>query len=240
MKVALVCIAKNEDNYIQEWCSYHTKLGFDEIFVYQNNWRTDMVMNNVHKIEFDGEVRQTDSYNEFIKNHRDEFDWVAFFDVDEFLVLKKHSNVKDFISNYSRHRGIGINWVLFGDNGHMDVTNNEHSLIKRFTKRELGVNPHVKSIVNLRDSHKLVMGVHNPNHPIANTKGNLFDGPFNGELDDTIAQINHYFCKTKKEFEEKISRGRSDTLEVRTMDEFDVSNKNETDDFTAYNFYFKN
>ena len=36
MKVALVCIAKEEDNYIQEWIDYNKKLGFDDIIIYQN------------------------------------------------------------------------------------------------------------------------------------------------------------------------------------------------------------
>ena len=34
MKTALVCIAKDEDNYIDEWLKYHLKLGFSNIYVY--------------------------------------------------------------------------------------------------------------------------------------------------------------------------------------------------------------
>jgi hypothetical protein len=238
MKVALVCIAKNEDNYIKEWCDYHLKLGFDSIFIYQNNWRTDINLNNVHKIEFDGEVKQLESYNDFIKKERNNYNWVAFFDVDEFLVLKKHNNVKDFISQYSDYRGIGINWCIFGDNGHEEIDDNNYSLIDRFTRREKEMDQHVKSIVRLNNNN-LYMNVHNPNHPIVNTLGNEFTGPFNMEKDDSIAQLNHYFCKTKKEFEEKIKRGRSDVLFSRDMNEFDLYNKNEIDDFSAHNFYFK-
>ena len=37
IKVALVCIAKNEDNYIQEWITYNKLIGFDDIFIYQND-----------------------------------------------------------------------------------------------------------------------------------------------------------------------------------------------------------
>ena len=40
MKIALVCIAKNEDNYIKEWITYHKKLGFDDIFIYENDLDT--------------------------------------------------------------------------------------------------------------------------------------------------------------------------------------------------------
>ena len=36
MKCALVCIAKDEDHYIQEWVDYHLMLGFSDIYVWQN------------------------------------------------------------------------------------------------------------------------------------------------------------------------------------------------------------
>lgn len=39
MNTALVCIAKNEDHYIDEWLQYHFSIGFTKAFVYQNNWR---------------------------------------------------------------------------------------------------------------------------------------------------------------------------------------------------------
>ena len=38
MKTALVCIAKNEDHYIDEWIEYYLKLGIDHIFIYQNDF----------------------------------------------------------------------------------------------------------------------------------------------------------------------------------------------------------
>lgn len=34
MKVALFTLAKDEDNYIEEFLDYYIKLGFDDIFVY--------------------------------------------------------------------------------------------------------------------------------------------------------------------------------------------------------------
>lgn len=240
MKVALVCIAKNEDHYIEEWGRYHIKLGFDQIFIYQNDWLCSFEDERVTKLVLNGPTKQTEAYNSFIGNFRNEYDWVAFFDVDEFLVLKKHSHIKDFISDYSEYKGIGINWVVFGSNGHTEILDGEYSLLKRFTKRENGVDQHIKSIIKLKDNYNVTMYVHNPNHPIVNTNKNLFEGPFNLEKTDDIAQINHYFCKTRSEFEEKIKRGRSDTLEIRKMIEFDVTNKNDVDDFTAFDFYFKN
>jgi len=241
MKVALVCIAKNEDMYIQEWINYNKKLGFDDIIIYQNDWRCSIDEPNVITIDFDGVNKQREAYHHFIQNNYTKYDWAAFFDIDEFLVLKKHQNVKDFISDYLDYHSIGVNWVLFGDNGHQRV-NNEYSVLKRFTKRQKSINNHVKSIIKL--SSNIIMDVHNPfNKPSTDTNKRLFMGPFNENGDDDIAQLNHYFGKTKEEFTQKCNRGRADTplLEHRrTMKDFEAHNFNEVEDLTAMNFLYDN
>lgn len=236
MKVALVCIAKNEDNYIQEWIDYHKKLGYDDIFIYQNNWRCQIEEPNVIKIEYDGEVRQVSAYNDFIQKNKTNYDWASFFDVDEFLVLKKHKNIKEFIKDYQDFDGIGVNWVLFGDNNLTGDTD-DYSVVKRFTKRQLDVNEHIKSTIKLTDD--VVMSVHAPsNKMLCNTNKELFFGSFNRNTLDDIAQINHYFCKTIEEFIEKINRGRSDTFQKRTIDEFGGHNANDIEDITALKFMY--
>ena len=116
MKVALVCVAKNEENYIQEWIDYHLKLGFDDIIIYQNDWEYTIEQTNVFTKQVNGKGIQTIIYNDCIKENIGVYDWLAFFDCDEFLVLKKHDNVKSFLHDYNEHNAIGINWVLFGDN----------------------------------------------------------------------------------------------------------------------------
>jgi hypothetical protein len=234
MKVALVCIAKNEDNYITEWVNYHKKIGFDSIFIYENNWSCSIEDPNVTKIRFDGKPKQRESYNHFYENSND-FDWVAFFDVDEFLVLKKHKDVKDFLKDYEDYLSVGINWVLFGDNG-INHVGDDYNVIKRFTKRQIGVDPHIKSIVNLNRC-RAKMGVHSPQCKWVDPDKILNEGPYNKNGNDNIAQINHYFCKTKDEFINKIERGRSDNGKFRDISDFDPHNKNEVLDLNAYNFF---
>ena len=236
MKVALVCIAKNEDNYIQEWIDYNLKLGFDHIFIYKNNWNYELSHEKVTIIDFPGEVKQLSSYNTFIDNYHDKYDWAAFFDVDEFLVLKKHNNIKEFISEYSEYNSIAINWVLFGDNNLSEITNNNYSLINRFTKRQVGVNIHVKTITKLY-KHIRYQTPHAPNVEWVSPDKKIGHGNFNYEGNDNIAQINHYFCKTKEEFKMKISKGRSDTTMSRKIIEFEGHNFNDIEDKTAINFF---
>lgn len=236
-KVALVCIAKNEDNYIDEWIDYHKKIGFDDIFVYQNDWYYDIKSNNVKVIKYDGQNRQLYAYNDFIENYHDKYEWAAFFDCDEFLVLKKHESIKKFLDDYSNFDSVVINWVLFGDNGLEKINQNNFSVLERFTKRQNKVNPHVKSIVKLK---KGVMFVHNP-HVVdgiswVDANYNIGSGAINPSGNDDIAQLSHYFCKTKEEFDLKSNRGRADNGSGRTFEEFMSHNLNEIYDFTAFNF----
>lgn len=245
MKIALVCIAKNEENYIKEWIEYNKNLGFDKIFIYQNNWRCDLNDKIIRKIEFDGEIKQVPAYNHFIKKNKENFDWAAFFDVDEFLVLKKHNNVKNFIKEYKEFNGVSINWAIFGDNNLKKVENNNYSVLKRFTKRKKEVDSHVKSIVNLKKINKMKIHVPDPTiekkYYCVDTNYKTVAGPHNLDGDDKIAQINHYFCKTIEEYKLKCDRGRADAKNIKRNEiEFKMYNKNEIEDLYALNFYNKN
>lgn len=237
MKIALVAIAKNEDNYIDEWVDYNYKLGFDDIIIYLNNWRYDFKNKKVKTIEFDGHAKQMSAYNHFIQNNT-EYDWVAFFDVDEFLVLKKYNNIHDFINYYKNFNGIAVNWYLFGDNHQEKVIDNNYNVLSRFTKREEKPNVHIKSIMKLTKDLKMITP-HSSNKIIMSPEFKQISGPFNHSATNNIAQLNHYFCKTFEEFKLKVERGRSDTGGIRNLDEFHSHNKNEIEDLLALNFINK-
>lgn len=237
MKVALVCIAKNEDNYIKEWIEYHLKLGFNQIFIYENDWRCSLEHPNLTKIPFDGKSQQSNAYNNFINQNHQNYQWAAFFDVDEFLVLKKHKNIVDLLIEYENYNGLGINWVFFGSNG-LEKVEGDYSVIKRFTKREIKINHHVKTILKLNKG--ITMSIHSPDSSIVDTNKKSFSGSFNPKGDDNIAQLNHYFTKTKEEFILKVSRGRADNGTVRDLTDFNYHDVYEIEDLNAYNFFYDN
>jgi hypothetical protein len=239
MKVALVCVAKNEDLYIQEWIDYNLKLGFDDIIIFQHEWNYEIKHPKVKTYKIIGENIQVPTYNHFLKNYEGMYDWAAFFDVDEYLVLKKHNNIKSFISDYSMFNNIAINWVLFGDNNIGEFSESDSSVVNRFTKRQQLINRHVKTISKVSSKYTFVTP-HNTETMWVSPDNKLGSGPFNPEGKDEVAQINHYFCKTKIEFEEKIKRGRADTKKgqgIRTWQDFDNHNFNEVEDLSAKNFF---
>lgn len=238
MNVALACIAKNEDLYINEWLEYNLYLGFDKIFIYKNDWSFDIDSPFVETISVEGRGKQEVVYNHFLNRYKYEYDWVAFFDVDEFLVLKKHNNVKEFLNDYESFTAIGINWHLFGDNNQPKPTN-DYSVLNRFTRRGLKLDKHIKCIVkpNSIKSYK----VHSPDRDfIVDTDGNKFFGPYNENGKDDIAQLNHYFTKTIWEWQVKKERGRVSATKVeRTDSDFHSHNLNDVEDLYALNFFTK-
>ena len=236
MRVALVCIGKNEDSYIEEWVAYNNKIGFDHIFIYENNWRCNLDLPNVTKIPFDGEVMQVLAYNNFIKNYKDEYDYAAFFDCDEFLYLKKHNNIQEFLTEYDNEYGVGINWLMVGSDGKLDKPK-ENGVIKHYFGRDSKINIHIKSIINLKHDVYMV-SPHNSNRGFFDTNGKYLNSPFNhhGNLD--VAILYHYYLKSYEEWKMKCDRGRSDCNFKRLYNEWYETSNNDVIDYSVYNFMY--
>ena len=94
MRTLLCCIAKHEQRYIQEWIDYHLRIGFTAVKIYDNEdaqGTLDFVRRpNVQIVHFPGPVKQMQAYTDCL--NETSYDFIAFFDVDEFLVLKNIMN----------------------------------------------------------------------------------------------------------------------------------------------------
>jgi hypothetical protein len=236
MKVALVCVAKWEDYYLDEWLDYNHKIGFDKIIMYQNDWRTDIERPFLEKKEWDGRSVQLDIYNSFLQTDT-EYDWVAFFDCDEFLVLKKHNNVKEFIEEYGKHPVLSFNWFMFGSWGLKTRTSN--SLLRMFPNRNKNVDQHIKVMVK-RDSGNRFILPHNCEGPAMDTNGKLFNGPFNINGPSDVAYLNHYHNKTREDWMLRCERGRVDCNIQHDPNRWDneVNDNIDIVDLSALNFMY--
>ena len=156
MKTALIAIATNEDHYIQEWIDYYLHLGFDDIYIVQDNgWKANINADNrVHLSDAEDylvfEDYQNDLYSKFFKQNYKKYDYIAVFDVDEFLVLKTAKRIDEFLNNYSSIPSVCFHWRMFGDNNITEVNSNNYSVINRFTKSASICSSEFKSIYNCR------------------------------------------------------------------------------------------
>ena len=161
-KVTLAAIMKDELPYILEWVAYYRLIGFDEIVVYSNDStdgslqlldalsRAGVLTHRIQKATSGPLSPQVAAYADAARRCKTE--WIAFFDADEFLVLKADAKVGDFINRFgSEVSGIAINWRIFGSAGKLALE--PGLVIERFTrasKQSFSVNGLVKSIVRVR------------------------------------------------------------------------------------------
>ena len=239
-RTAVVCIARNEDRTVREWIDYHLKLGFDRIFMYQNDWTCEVEHERLTKLRFDGRAVQVQSYNHWLgSENRKDFDHAAFIDCDEFIVLHKHKTISDFLSEFDHPVGVSPNWVVFSGGGQESPYPNPESLIKRFTFRGEKPDKHVKTILNLR-SDAVMHTPHSPNRPTADTRRNHIQGPFNPDGPTDVIQLNHYYFKSKLEWSERVARGKISMHGTRPVEEWDQNSPNfhDVQDLAALEFFY--
>lgn len=145
MKTAVVCICKNEENYIKEWIDHYFNIGFDKIFVCDNNdigndSMYDIIkeLNNENVIYSNWQGKQfcqVECYTKLYADYKNSFDWILFCDIDEFLEFKdKSQDIKTFLSNpiFENAGEVRFCWQIYDDNGLLDVFDGNYS-VKRFT-----------------------------------------------------------------------------------------------------------
>ncbi|MBV9252265.1 MAG: glycosyltransferase family 92 protein [Acetobacteraceae bacterium] len=237
-------------------------MGVDHFYIYDNQ-STDDTTDILVRLEAAGLVTlipwpnstpavvasglgpQVPAYNDFLR-FRDETEWVGYIDVDEFLVLKDHSDIKDWLRDYADFAAVGINWRIFGSSGHSDYA--PGLVIQRFTQRapvDFAVNRHVKTLaqtalIEAANCHIARMR----GMPVVDIFKNPIDGAKNGLHDvvcDGDIQLNHYFTRSRGEWELKRARGRatraeSDDIRFRTQRDFDLHDRNEEQDLSALRF----
>lgn len=241
-KIALCCIAKLENDYIRYFVEYYKNLHFDKIYLYDNNnpdsERFEEVIGDyihdgfVEIIDFRGEkVAQLRAYQDCYDKHNKEYDWIAFFDIDEFLTFEdKSTNIHSFLQQkkYRPFQIMHINWKTYGDNDLLD--NDGRDIVDRLKNpitpydfkslnSTIPENNHIKSIV--RGGLSALTWNKNPHTPTSvyyqscNPSGFSVEtsSPFQ-RYDFSIAYIRHYSTKTIGEWVRgKMRRGLPDRAE---------------------------
>lgn len=241
MNIVICAIAKLENNYIYHWAKYHLDLGFNHIFIYDNNEcdgeRIDSVFKNtlledsVTIIDVRGQKKaQLKVYNAFYYTF--EFDWCAFIDIDEFITFSPASKIQtigDLVKERQGHNAIVLNWMCFGDCGNVHyedipVTDRfrEPIVPLPFVASQIDGTPenqHIKSIIK----KGLCIDWDEEHYPFKNPHipAGLFDicnasgVPVNNypwqELDYNIAFIRHYITMSIEEYTRKSKRGAADS-----------------------------
>jgi hypothetical protein len=232
-KVAICCIAKNEGEYLPEWIDYHVKIGVSHFYIYDNDSTVPIaatlssyIKDGVVTVEhIAGREQQMPVHRHCLANYGSECQWIAFIDVDEFIVPKTLTgNLPEFLADYEKYGGLGVHWLIFGSNGNIEKP--KAPQIESYTRRSLkteSINDHIKSIVQPRHVKRVPGDPHHFKYKLGkycvNENFEHIKGPIVKHTSNKI-QLNHYFLRSLEEFKLKIARGRADSGADRKLDEF--------------------
>ena len=155
--LAICAIVKNEAPYIKEWIEYHKMIGVQKFYIYDNE-STDNLLSVlapyiyrglVEYTQIEGYAKQLVAYNECLEKCRENVKWLAYIDLDEFIVPVKGYSLAKVLKEYEEFPGIGINWVMYDSDEHIEKP--KGGVIENYTRCRYnyahGENHHIKSIV---------------------------------------------------------------------------------------------
>ena len=246
LRTLACCIGRKENQYIREFVEYNKMLGFTNICLFDNNYDGEDDFHDVIGDYIDEgyvilkdyrnkQVCQVEAYNECYETYKNDYDWIAFIDCDEFITFGSSALTSlSMALSDERYNGfdmIHINWLMFGDN---DLVHNDgRPVMMRFNKivepidfmrayENIPENFHVKSIIRGGLEGVNFKNPHSPDGIIKccdsvgkEVPADKFLMPYNY----TQLFIRHYSDKTIEEYIDKITRGFPD--QVLTSDKFD-------------------
>ena len=220
MKTAICVIIKDEQDYLDEWLDYHLNLGIDEIYLYEDYGSLshstiaekygDRAHLNSIDVIFQNNFNWFREYSPkkdsliqeklffwFPITYKEQFDWILFIDLDEFLILKQP--LHQLLDEYTDKSGILLNWRWYGANGH--IKKPEGKVMDNYTKPVTSTFDYhwaYKSFMNCKNWtywEKHLHKIHGAVFPLT-------------EFGIHKAYLNHYFTKSWEEWKFKLlSRG---------------------------------
>lgn len=138
--ITICAIFKNEAPYLREWIEYHLMLGVNHFYLYNNN-STD----NFEEIlapyiekgqvtltfwpEYPGQVK---AYKHWYDTYRNESNWVAFIDIDEYICPRYDKDIPSWLKKYSKYPILVAYWQFFGTSGNINI-DKDKLLIEQLT-----------------------------------------------------------------------------------------------------------
>ena len=138
MKAYIITSARYEECYIKEWVKYNLEIGFDKIIINDNNPKDypynlkDILKEYIDKgqviveryydeHELPNDIQTWDDefgkiYTWLYDKYKDEFDWFAKLDIDEFIEIPEtNNNIKSFLQQdkFNNALSIIIPWKLY-------------------------------------------------------------------------------------------------------------------------------
>ncbi len=125
---------RDDAAYLREWVEFHRLVGFDRVFLYDNDSRDDhrevlapyiesgVVVLHEWPLPVSGGTGRPSgiirAFDHCLAEHGHESRWIAFLDIDEFLFSPLGRPMPEVLEGYERWPGVCVCRAEFGTSGH--------------------------------------------------------------------------------------------------------------------------
>lgn len=205
--LGIVAIVQNQSPYLAEWIRYHRAIGVEQFYIYDNESEDDTAgvarRFGCHVIPWPGRhMQQLSAHEHALRMLRDECQWLAFIDPDEFIFAPG----KNFVAMLRQRidaPALAMCWACFGTSS--IPLRPVDGVLRNFLRRGIDaawvndgyINRHIKSVIQpgLVTPHM----PKDPHHFLTRTydfSGRLIDGPFHPCVTWTGVRLNHYISRS--------------------------------------------
>ncbi|MFO7531265.1 MAG: glycosyltransferase family 92 protein [Candidatus Limnocylindrales bacterium] len=228
--VVIVCIVKDEAEYLEEWLGYHIAVGVDHFLIYDNGSSDgsaallERYINHglVTRIDWPLGGGQLAAYNHALRMFGATARWLAYYDVDEFLVPLLDDDVPTFLARFEDAAVVRVPRVEFGFSGHRvpppGLAIEAYTQVANVLDLDADLPPRVKSMVQPGAVSAVDIHLAFPaDEPATGKPTTTAEASVRG-----IAQLNHYYTRSFEEYEAKRFRGSATGRIDRPAVPFDI------------------
>jgi len=149
MTSCILTVIKNEQEYLDEWISYHLNLGIEHIFIFEdidseshkeicdkyekvtlNSIDIVLDQNNKNMALINKSTKHRSAHIIYLKNglsylkNNYKYNWCFIIDIDEFITFENlNDNIQNILNLYKEYDAFTIEWKCYGANGHISKPN---------------------------------------------------------------------------------------------------------------------
>ncbi len=224
---AILCIARNEGPFVEEWLEYHFSIGIDRVYFVSTDSDFAPVKTFIDGSKFRSRIEllhfadftpgwQMRCYNAHLPLIAE--DWVLVIDIDEFLYLNTFPTIGDFLEKVGDDIGqIQFPWLIL-----MSLNYSEARVVDILSQSEKYVSDHVKSMV--RRSCCTGLGIHSHAiHGLKNCVSSGHQAPYKNNHSAFFSDVQ--YCEKHPFVLHFCSRGHLDVVN-RILDHHFFNTKN--------------
>jgi hypothetical protein len=246
--LSVCAIMKNEGPYLKEWIEFHRIVGVEKFYLYDNE-STDssreilepyVKSGIVDYTYFPGQKMQRTAYQDCVSKHKYDSKWIAFIDLDEFIVPTDTKTVPEFLKSIPANVGqLVVGWKIYGSSRHKTkpdglVTENYTMRSKTSWLWKMIINP--RFIARFGNPHFAYMvKLDTVEEDLTPVKFPIPKEYWLQNIKADKIRINHYHCKSFEEYSKRSKRGDADfgsqfAMQKYTEQTFKNHDRNEVSD----------